>query len=105
MTERKSALIISSFWATVLGGLISSAILGGVTYAWAQNNATVTLQTQVAALQQAALPSRMDKLESKVDYANENISEIKNVQRTQADQQSDINRKLDILVRSDRRER
>lgn len=61
------ALVVNSFWAKIFSVLFTAAVVGGVSFAWNVNADTSNLKIQVYQIQQAALPSRMDKLEERVD--------------------------------------
>ena len=76
------ALVISPFWAIILGTVIASGVIGGFAYAWDNSSKQAVLQEKVGRIDQADLPDRMSRIEV----------ELKN-----------INDKLDFLVR-DRRQ-
>lgn len=61
------ALVVNSFWAKIFSSLIVMLVAGGITFAWNVNADTTNLKLQMEQMQQAALPSRMDKLEERVD--------------------------------------
>lgn len=73
MTHNK-AMVINTGWAKVFGTLFSAMVIGGVGFAWNTNADTTVLKEQVYEMRQASLPSRMDKLEQRVDsgFTNQN---------------------------------
>ena len=65
MTHQK-AVVISQGWASIFGVLLTSFIIGGVTFAWNVYGETTNLKSQMDDVRRAELPSRMDRLEEKV---------------------------------------
>ena len=75
--KQHKAIILTDWWAGVLGTLLCACILGGVSFAWNAHSETAVLQDQVDRIEQANLPSRLDKLEEKVDNTNDSLAEMK----------------------------
>ncbi len=69
--HQKAAVITLPF-ARVITALSTAAILSGFGFAWKVQAETTNLRSQIDDIRQAALPSRMDKLEQKVDSGFQN---------------------------------
>jgi hypothetical protein len=94
------AIVLTDFWAKVLSGLLVSCIIGGGGYAWNANAANARLQEKVESLEQAKLPSRLDKLEVKVDDTKRSIDEMK---QNQGAFQMEMRQKMDLLIKDSTR--
>lgn len=75
MTGHK-VIAINSWWAGILGTLLTAVVIGSVTYAWNANAQLATLKTDVADIKGANLPIQVASLKVQVDNivkANERI--------------------------------
>jgi len=66
------AAVITQPFAKIITALSIAAIIGGFGFAWDVKGETTNLKSQIDDIRQAALPSRMDKLEQKVDSGFKN---------------------------------
>lgn len=60
---RHKAIVINQFWATIIGGLLSTAIVGGFA-AYAEQRSTAE---KMKAIEAANLPERIANIEGKLD--------------------------------------
>jgi hypothetical protein len=86
------ALVVTDFWATVIGGILSVAIVGGVSFAVGVASRTDVLAAQMDELKQANLPTDMATVKASVEG-------IKGQMGQQQKQLDDINGKLDWIIR------
>src|SRR5262245_10908722 len=90
------AIVINNFWAGILGTLFTTCIVGGITFAWNSNAQQAVTQSKVEILEQANLPSRLDRLEEKVNSTNETLNEFRQQNK---EQQAKMEQKIDLILR------
>jgi len=91
------AIIIKDIWGKVLSSLVIAGIVGGVSFAFAQNATNAEIKTTVKSIDQRtqdagnARDARLDRIDGKIDTMNQGLNDV---QRKQAE----MNAKIDLLL-------
>lgn len=92
-TGDDTAIIVRDVWGKILSGLVVAGILGGISFAFAQQDSNAETRTNIQILKESDKErnERIDKIDSKVDSINDKVGEIHR-------EQTRISVKLDQLM-------
>ena len=66
-THHKKVLIITQFWATIYGSLLTAGIVASVAFAWNANAQMAVLSNDVAIVKSSDINSRLARIEAQLD--------------------------------------